>query len=153
MPVVPYFTKENAKTMQIRSAESRRLRAAVVADALPSEQEQPCSEYTIRRLSRTRKQIAQVDAMLEREEEPRNVKALADALGRLTEIHRILSGQPLPGQLRPREPRAASQATTAPSAMVQLVEHVAEPVTKAVTKEAIVVAIDTQGADAKASSC
>jgi hypothetical protein len=52
----------------------------------------------------TRKQIKQLDAKLAACTIPKDLKAIADAIGRLSEIERQLSGRPMPGTLRPARP-------------------------------------------------
>jgi hypothetical protein len=62
-------------------------------------------DYTARRIAVTRKQIRMMDDQLSTCSEPKDFKAICDALARLHEIERQLSGRPLPGTLKPSAPR------------------------------------------------
>ena len=91
--------------MAARSHEARRLRLAQAelhADGSTAYQAPVADQYRLSRLARTRKQLAQVDRMLEAATDAREVKSLADALARLADMERILAGRPLPGSRRPR---------------------------------------------------
>lgn len=94
------FTSANAKEMQARSIALRKARVeALRAAADPTTQ--PEDEYRKARLKRTRTQLEALDKQLEAAAEPRDVKAIADAIARLSEVERILAGRPAPGAYRP----------------------------------------------------
>lgn len=100
---MPLFTPEIAADMARRSHDARKRN---------EEREQPADAdasqadvYRTVRLTRTRKQMRRVDAMLTKATDAKELKALCDALARLAEIERILAGRPLPGALRPGKDR------------------------------------------------
>lgn len=80
------------------------LKAVSSSEVLPTVQASP--SYVLARLARTRAQLAQLDGQLEAAKEPRDVKAIADAIARLSEVERILAGRPAPGAYRPVREKA-----------------------------------------------
>jgi hypothetical protein len=111
---VPHFTKENAKAYNAKAIEAKRLAAierqkAIEAAKVVTELA-PDEKYRLERLARTREQIARLDAQLLASNDPREIKALSDALKNFAEMERILRREPLPGSRRPgrEKPERAS---------------------------------------------
>jgi hypothetical protein len=50
---------------------------------------------------RVREQLERLDRLASEEDDPKQLKALADATTRLSEQERLLAGRPLPGSRRP----------------------------------------------------
>jgi hypothetical protein len=109
---MPLFTADNAVEMGRRSAEIKKQRKEhpPAPPAAPVVIEQPTDDFTGSRLARTREQMVKLDGMIADCEDAKELKALCDALARLSEIERVLAGRPLPGALRPgREKRRTPQ--------------------------------------------
>jgi hypothetical protein len=75
--------------------------------------------YLLDRIKRVRKQIdamnSALDNAIESPGDGRAIKAITDALAKLQETERILSGRPLPGNRRPgKEPTMRAPATVTP---------------------------------------
>lgn len=114
------FTPATASEMGKRSAAKRaiqREQARIQAEQRKSNPEQAVvlavsndDAYRLERLTRTRKQLEQLDEQLEGESDPKAVKAIADAIARLSEVERILAGRPLPGSHRPSSPKRSKDA-------------------------------------------
>ena len=90
--------------------------------------------FTFQRLMRVRAQIERIDALLADEDEPKQLKELADALTRLADQERILAGRPLPGSRRPEKDKPARTFTpgawldlSAPPAAAQVVPPAPPP--------------------------
>ena len=111
MPVAPfYINQDNAKLLAAKSHEARRQNALTLSIPAPTLQQakQIADEYTARRISVTRKQIRLLDDQLASCRIPKDLKAIADAIYRLSDLERQLSGRPLPGTLKPE--RAVKRA-------------------------------------------
>jgi len=100
---MPLFTSQNAAThgrnggiARARNYEARQ-QAEHTQDNTPLEP----AGFVASQLTRTRKQIEQLNEQFESSTDPKELKALADALARLAEIERILDGRPLPGSRKP----------------------------------------------------
>lgn len=112
---IPHFTKENAKAYNAKAIEAKRLaaierneaieRAKVVTELAPDE------KYRLERLARTREQIVRLDAQLLASIDPREIKALSDALKNFAEMERILRREPLPGSRRPGREKPSKSST------------------------------------------
>lgn len=74
------------------------------------------AEYVMRRITRTREQIEELDRKMSRSSDPRAIKALSDAMKNLAELERVLSGRPLPGSNKPSSPprKAGSNGQISP---------------------------------------
>ena len=103
MPVAPFINQDNAKMLAERSHIARRQNALALSIPAPTLQQakQIADEYTARRISVTRKQIRLLDEQLASCRIPKDLKAIADAIYRLSDLERQLSGRPLPGTLKP----------------------------------------------------
>jgi len=96
------FTSADAAEMALLSWQRRRERAAMLADAEPTEQpSQQDAGYTAQQLTRVREHLARLDAQLEATKDPQAIERLVRARGVLGEQERILAGRPLPGSRRP----------------------------------------------------
>lgn len=100
---MPLFTAENAAThgrngglARARNYEAQR-QAEYTRDNTPLEPDR----FVASQLTRTRAQIEQLNEQFESSTDPKELKALADALARLCEIERVLDGRPLPGSRKP----------------------------------------------------
>lgn len=121
---MPYFTSENAREnaakgnelrwSQYRERQRQREREAKereIAENAPRSAEQsthapevPVDPYAAAEVWRVRAQIERMHALLEQAAESadaKDAKAAADALSRLYDVERILSGRPLPGTRKP----------------------------------------------------
>jgi len=94
------FTTETAKIAADKSREARRLRAEAQANGFSVEPE-PDRAYVSLRVKCVRRQIESVNRRIESESDPMRLDRLVNAVYRLTELERVLSGRPLPGQLKP----------------------------------------------------
>ena len=117
--VKPFFNKENAKFYSAKAAEARKQaeseRQAMVDKAREVSELVPDEKYRLERLARTREQIARLDAQLLASNDPREIKALSDALKNFAEMERILRREPLPGSRRPgREKPERSSGNAGP---------------------------------------
>jgi hypothetical protein len=113
------FTADNARLMTARALEARarnreaRRQQAAEAEAKAKAQAQqptipspiPPDTYLAERLTRVRKQLDAIDAMLLGEADPQRLDRLAAASARLCEQERQLAGRPLPGSYRPVQRR------------------------------------------------
>lgn len=75
----------------------------------------PDDEYRLTRLARTREQIEQLDEQLSNSSDPKEIKSLADALARLTDIEFALAKRPKPAAYR-----TAPEKLTKRSSVVEL---------------------------------
>ena len=95
------FTAETAKLAADASHtfESARYRDPIVL-ARRSE------VFRLKSIYRARKQIETLFEAMLIEIDPAKIDKYASALSRLNEIERVLEGRPMPGSLKPRQPRA-----------------------------------------------
>ena len=105
MPAV-LFTPETASEMARRShlPTSARFQPKPIPANIVVQthlQPHPADEYTERRIRVTREQIRLLDKQLETCDEAKDLKAIVDAIYRLSDLERQLSGRPLPGTLKP----------------------------------------------------
>ena len=114
-PKMPFrFSRENARELAIKGNLARkRKREAELArlaqkDALADLE--PEEKHRLRRVARTREHIERLDRMLARCNEPKDLKAIADALAKMEEVERVLSNRPLPGSRRPKAEKADKPA-------------------------------------------
>ena len=114
-----FFTKENARQFQAKSAAARKQASlarlaeptpkptAPVAKPTAEPIADSCvNEFTKRKLARIRGQIDRVEGLLDAACEPQAVDRFANALTRLYDLERVLAGRPLPGSKRPAPERA-----------------------------------------------
>ncbi len=124
------FTSANAKEMAAKSAEVRRKaeqeRLAFIAEHGRTADAEPAN-YISERLARARKQVDMLSDMLECEEDPQKLDRLASALARLSEIERQLANRPLPGSLKPSQPRQQQRSATVEPIGPAPVQSVPEP--------------------------
>ena len=99
MPPTPYINGSNARELGLKSAEARRQRKAEL-EQLKNEAS-PDQLYTVQRVAEVREQIRAFNEKLNQEDDPMRLDRLVNAIYRLTELERVLSGRPLPGQLKP----------------------------------------------------
>lgn len=101
------FTRENARAMALRAQEVLKAKKAKRLALLnaPEPEPLPADKYVEQRIARTRAQIEKLDTRLATCRDPKAIKFLADAIAKLAELERVLSGRPLPGQLRPSGPK------------------------------------------------
>lgn len=98
-----FFNHDNAHAMAAKSAQARRERQAqleIVQANSPVDQ-----QYIAQRLVCVRTQIERLNQRLEQEQDPVKLEKLINGIYKLTELERVLSGRPLPGQLKPTAPR------------------------------------------------
>ena len=119
MPAV-LFTPETASEMgskgnAIRWSRPRQPKSPQLAIAeYPRINATIADEYTQRRITVTRKQIRLLDDQLASCRIPKDLKAIADAIYRLSDLERQLSGRPLPGTLKPERKAKAIQVWSEP---------------------------------------
>jgi hypothetical protein len=110
------FTADNAREMALRSAESRRAAAASPEAVLRAGQARVSAEtadrYVAKRIVQVRRQIEGLNERLEAAVDPKDIKALCDAISKLAELERVLAGRPLPGQRRPGKDAPARRPAT-----------------------------------------
>lgn len=108
------FTKENAREMALRgrvkARENRlkRLQERLAPDAPTARN----GGYVAERIVCVRSQIEALDRRLSKARTAKDIKFLADSIAKLCEVERVLSGRPLPGQLRPKNGQRASNMDT-----------------------------------------
>ena len=68
----------------------------------PIEPEDKVYRFFDLRRACVRKQLLKIDAMILKEQDPQKLDRLASANAKLSDLERVMSGRPLPGQLRPR---------------------------------------------------
>ena len=100
---MPLFTRENAAAMAKLSWESRNARPQ--ANATATLDPAPADAYIADRLSRVRRQLDRIDAMLEAEDDPQRMDRLAAASMRLSDQEFALADRPKPGNRRPAASR------------------------------------------------
>lgn len=107
---MPLFTRENAATASAKGnavrwsrwrAERAKQAAAAIAPPPQPIIPEPDNSFAGRRLTRVREQLERLDRLAAEEDDPKQLKALADATTRLSEQERLLAGRPLPGSRRP----------------------------------------------------
>lgn len=103
---MPLITPQTAAELAAKSHEARRrnkeLREQSDTEPQPIPQTEPIAlDFAAQRLSRVRTQLDRIDALAAEETDPKQLKFLADAAGRLQEQERQLAGRPLPGTLKP----------------------------------------------------
>ena len=121
------FTSANAREMAEKSRIARVFRyerqiKAAVDEALRLERAQVAAEYAARgdthpkkALLSVRVEIERTYSLLSQTVDPKAHAALSTSLAKLTDVERVLDGRPLPGQLRPFQPRASKKgADTTP---------------------------------------
>jgi hypothetical protein len=100
------FTPERAREMA-KLAVAARIRNKAererIAALPPPEPVKPDDNtlYVESRIVQTRKQIEALDKRLATCKEPKDLKFITDAIAKLAELERVLSGRPAPGQYRP----------------------------------------------------
>ncbi len=110
------ITSANAREMQQKAANSRKLaRAQADLQAAKLIVESQVNEFEQRTLARVRLQLDKVyDAFMaecrRRKPDAAKLDRLAAAQARLSEQERILSGRPMPGSLKPTQPRRPKSA-------------------------------------------
>ena len=118
---MPQFTKETAAEMARRSHLPGSARFHSEPEPAPDPQPavipaEPDPDYTAVRLMRVRKQLDRLDALAAEETDPKRCKEFADATSRLQEQERQLANRPLPGTLKPSQPKAQrTRATPEPT--------------------------------------
>lgn len=100
LPQVPLFTPEIARLNAYKSAEVRRANAEARRNGTPPQAAHDAA-YVAARVRQVRKQIDAINRRIEAEDDPQRLDRLVLAVYRLTELERVLSGRPLPGQLKP----------------------------------------------------
>ena len=105
-----FFTAENAAKYAALAHAARRQQAIAATNpepvVIPQQIAPPADNFITRKLARVREQIERVEALLDDADEPQAVDRFCNALTRLYELERILSGRPLPGSRRPAQERA-----------------------------------------------
>lgn len=103
---MPLFTHENAATLGKQGALARWSKprpepTPAIPAPIPLPIAEPDNSFAGRRLMRVREQLERLDRLASEEDDPKQLKALADATTRLSEQERLLAGRPLPGSRRP----------------------------------------------------
>lgn len=99
-----FFTRENAREMQQRSVAAQLAKKLLNAD--PQKKSQITDEFRAKRLTRVRKQIEMLDAIIDEELkkgdkcDPGKIDRLASAAARLNELERQHSNRSLPPVLK-----------------------------------------------------
>lgn len=95
------FTTETAKiARRIPRRKPTDAKSGPEPELKPS-QPSPSDPYVVERIACTREQIAMLDERLKQPNlKPAEIKAITEAIARLTEVERKLSMRPDPGQLR-----------------------------------------------------
>jgi len=107
MPV-ELFNSQNARILAAKSALVRReRRAALSVVPMPEplkagSKPEKVNDFTEGRIACVRAQLGRIDRMLLTETDPQRLDRLASANAKLSDLERVMSGRPLPGQLRPR---------------------------------------------------
>jgi hypothetical protein len=96
--VIARRQRQLERNIALVKAQAEEIAAKEGKPELPAESP---DKYTQDRIARTRRHIQGIDRQLEASDDPKEIKSLCDALARLEEIERILSGRPLPGSRRP----------------------------------------------------
>lgn len=103
------FTSETSREMARRAllarAANKVKRMARLNAPLPVPVK--AEEYVEKRISQVRAQIDALNAKLERTKEPRDLKFIAESIVKMSELERVLSGRPSPGQFRPKSGKSA----------------------------------------------
>lgn len=100
---MPFITNENAKELAQRSAETRRLIKQYRTRPQANQPNEQRDYYTVKRLSRVRRQIDSLSNDLDAETDATKKDRLASAISRLSEIERQLANRPLPGSWKPTQ--------------------------------------------------
>ncbi len=112
---MPFINAENAADLARKSWDARRQAKAAAEQAEQQKHEQkllPQDDYIQRRIARVREQIEMLSDMLDQEEDPNKLDRLASAIDRLDEMERKHAGRPLPGSLKPSQPRQQQRSAT-----------------------------------------
>ena len=100
------FTPENARQMQAKAAEARRLRNNPMAQITLVAGD----DYQKHRIARVREQLNRIDAMLLAEDDAQQIERLSRAACALSVELRKMLGIPDPGSRRPSSDRPAGRA-------------------------------------------
>jgi DNA repair ATPase RecN len=109
---MPFINAENAADLARKSWHARRQAKAAAEQAEQQKHEQkllPQDDYIQRRIARVREQIEMLSDMLDQEEDPNKLDRLASAIDRLDEMERKHAGRPLPGSLKPSQPKSTQR--------------------------------------------
>lgn len=94
------FTVENARAMSAKANAAKRARIEALREAAnPSTLSE--EEYRKTRLARIRTQLTELEELLKGQVDWKAIKAISDAIARLSVIEQNLAGRPLPGSHRP----------------------------------------------------
>lgn len=126
------FTPEQGRALAAKAHESRRnrkieqaqylakleseaalAREIITANAIATKQPvalEPDETYRLNSLARTREQIEKLESKLDECDEPRDLKAIADAIARLRDVEQTLAKRPKPAAYRtaPEKPTKRS---------------------------------------------
>lgn len=115
-PIIHQFTPANAREMQQRSQEARRLnkQARLNPPAIVSPITGPIAdEYLNQRVTQARRQIAKLTELAAKVTDALECERLARAVAQWSEIERILCGRPLPGSKKPSDEKPAASIPAA----------------------------------------
>lgn len=111
------FTRENAREMSAKANAAKKARM----DALRAAAEEirltpvPEEQYRTQRLARIREQLTELEGLLKGQVDWKAIKAISDAIARLSVIEQNLAMRPLPGSRRPgREKPVRSTGNASP---------------------------------------
>ena len=110
------FNSERARAAALRSHAVRKARKEERERERIAQRDRDLQEspgYVAQRVVQTRAHIEMLDQRLQTTRDPRDIKAIADAIAKLQDTERILSGRPLPGQMKPGKapvPRPSASA-------------------------------------------
>ncbi len=103
------FTAETAAEMAKRSWDARRKAEQEAANKPQEAEPEPQLTYVERRLNRVREQIEILSQMLDEEQDPNKIDRLANAITRLSGLEREYANRPLPGTLKPTQPKSTQR--------------------------------------------
>jgi hypothetical protein len=95
------FTPERAAELARRGHAMRKAEAEAVKVMAVANDTLKVDGYVAKRIVQVRRQIEGLNERLEAAVDPKDIKALCDAISKLAELERVLAGRPLPGQRRP----------------------------------------------------
>ena len=107
------------KTMESLREEAKLFLASMPA---PKEEAVVLDMFIPERIRTTRELIWRIEKMLKKAVDAKEIEQLVRSVGGLSEQERILSGRPLPGQLKPSAPKGKRGFTSSPSPVIEMTE-------------------------------
>ena len=113
--------KRNAlrRTMENLREDAKRFLAEI---AVPKDETLAPDTFIPEGIRTTRELIWRIEKMLKKASDAKEIEQLVRSVGGLREQERILSGRPLPGQLKPSAPKGKRGFTSSPSPVIEMTE-------------------------------